>query len=312
MLVTTKCNQRCSYCIYRYTVVRETKRPDMTVDMAMKIVETFPRTLEIRLTGGEPLMLECFGELVDALAAKRRAVAFGTNGTKIAERYDEIPWRAIGTANISITDVDPQRYHEITGTNRFDALVEGLELLARNRPRTKRVFSFTMQKDNLKRAAEFVRFGREHGAHQVTLQPVLPHCVKGYDKYEDDSFWDRALTQQNPGVVEVLEEQRALVERNMGKARARGFVKWPFIIDRSVDGPGCMMARMYMQVDGAANVALCCRGKGPRAEMGNVIDDGAKVFSTGPMAKLRERIYDHSKPRLRKCELCYANYSGKH
>jgi molybdenum cofactor biosynthesis enzyme MoaA len=271
----------------------------------------FPAVRTVRLTGGEPLMHERFGEIVRSVAKTGKGVAILTNGTRIIERWDEIPWGKIGTVNISITDTDRDEYLRITGTKLLDAVIEGVDKMAQRGLLPKRVFSFTMHRGNVRRAAEFVMFAHEHRAHSVTLQQLVPHGVPGKDAYETDAFWNRALVLQDEKAMAELAEQRAIVERKLGKLKSAAFVKWPFVVDLHGQGRPCAVATRMLFVDGAGDIALCCNGKGPRSEMGNVIKDGAKAFSTGPMAELRARIYDVSKPKLRKCELCFASYSGR-
>ena len=86
-------------------------------------------------------------------------------------------------------------------------------------------------------------------------------------------------------------------------------VRLPPVIDFNQLKVGCAMANIYMGVDGNGDVSLCCRGFGPRPEMGNIAD-GARVYDSGPMKLLRQYVYSENQPL--KCSVCYANWTGKH
>ena len=60
-------------------------------------------------------------------------------------------------------------------------------------------------------------------------------------------------------------------------------------------------------VDGNGDMAVCCRGPGPRPEMGN-ISGGLEAWRGGAMEKLRARVYDPER-KPEKCLLCKANWS---
>lgn len=307
LLITSRCNLRCDYCVHLHTVIKDRSRPDMTVSMALEALRLFPRPGIVRLTGGEPMLHKQFGELVHAVYGAGRLVGVLTNGTKIIDRWDEVPWRKIGTLNVSMTDIDPEMYHEITGTRLLEKVIAGVDKLSSRNLVQRRVLSFTMHRGNIHQAAEFVMFAHEHRAHYAKLQQLQSQPDK--DGYEGDEFWGRALTKNDREVEAAIEEQQAIVNGKLGERLAARFVGWPKLVDPTEPPRGCIIAKHMIYIDGYGDVALCCNGKGPRPEMGN-IRGGAEVFSAGPMAEFRSRICDLSKPPLKKCKVCFLYYLG--
>ncbi|MCE9508691.1 MAG: GTP 3',8-cyclase MoaA [Alphaproteobacteria bacterium] len=128
--VTDVCNFRCTYCLpdgYQKTG----EEAFLSVAEIRRIVEAFAGmgTWKIRLTGGEPTVRQDFCEIAKAVASVPgiRKLAFTTNGYKLPERagaYYESGLRAI---NVSIDSLDPRKFHEITGHDRLDEVVAGVQ-----------------------------------------------------------------------------------------------------------------------------------------------------------------------------------------
>lgn len=128
--VTDVCNFRCTYCLpdgYQ-------KSHDdvfLTAPEIRRLVIAFAEmgTWKIRLTGGEPTVRKDFLDIAKTLAGIDgiQKLAFTTNGYKLPERaqgYYDAGLRAI---NISIDSLDPRRFHEITGHDRLDEVMDGVQ-----------------------------------------------------------------------------------------------------------------------------------------------------------------------------------------
>lgn len=127
--VTDVCNFRCTYCLpdgYQKT------HDDvfLTVPEIGRLVAAFAEmgTWKIRLTGGEPTVRPDFIDIAKTVSSIPgiRRVAFTTNGYKLPERaqgYYDAGLRAI---NVSIDSLDPRKFHEITGHDRLDEVVDGV------------------------------------------------------------------------------------------------------------------------------------------------------------------------------------------
>lgn len=127
--VTDVCNFRCTYCLpdgYQKTHGDEF----MNAEEIRRLVTAFAElgTWKIRLTGGEPTVRPDFIYL--ARTASRiqgvRRLAFTTNGYKLPERAQDYFDAGLRAINVSIDSLDPRKFHEITGHDRLDEVVDGV------------------------------------------------------------------------------------------------------------------------------------------------------------------------------------------
>ena len=304
--MTGKCNQRCAYCNFLESRRGPNKAPDVTPDLVERTLDTFPTVKSVRLGGsGEPLMNKYIGHVAMHVGNRVDRMALITNGTLIPDRGHDIPWESFQEINISLSDITPEGYKKVTGTDLFDRLVTGIEYA---RKRTDIVLSIVVTTANVNKISEMVRFAVEYRARALVLQPlVAPTQGKvGISLKQKENFMESIVAAHNPYAVAMLEAQAALVDDMDLKGMK---VRFPPVIDFNQLKVGCAMANIYMGVDGNGDVSLCCRGFGPRPEMGNIAD-GARVYDSGPMKLLRQYVYSENQPL--KCSVCYANWTGKH
>jgi GTP 3',8-cyclase len=128
--VTDVCNFRCTYCLPEgHKKTREDSF--LTVQEIRRLVEAFEGmgTWKIRLTGGEPTVRKDFCEIARTVATINgiRKVAFTTNGYKLPERVKEYYDSGLRAINVSIDSLDPRKFHEITGHDRLQEVLAGVE-----------------------------------------------------------------------------------------------------------------------------------------------------------------------------------------
>ena len=128
--VTDVCNFRCNYCLpdgYQCT----TEEQPLSVTEIQQLAQAFARagTRKIRITGGEPSVRADLPDIIRTLRAVPgiEEVALTTNGYRLGERVHE--WKAAGLDrfNLSIDSLDPRQFHAITGHNRLQELLDGLD-----------------------------------------------------------------------------------------------------------------------------------------------------------------------------------------
>lgn len=128
--VTDVCNFRCQYCLpdgYQCD-----SKPDfLSLDEIRRVVTAFAglETHKIRLTGGEPTVRKEFTEiarLVSSISGIGK-LAFTTNGYRLRDHAQQ--WREAGlrAVNISVDSLIPDRFHAITGHNRLQEVLEGID-----------------------------------------------------------------------------------------------------------------------------------------------------------------------------------------
>jgi radical SAM protein with 4Fe4S-binding SPASM domain len=300
--MTTRCNQKCTYC--KSADFRSNGVPDMTGAMVKRILGVFPSIGRIKVGApGEPLSSPEFPGVVRAGLRAGRKVAIGTNGTLITRLQDAIPWQRVNV-NVSITDPDPERYQAVTGTKLLSRALDGIEYL--NTQDTRVSMSYVIHKGNIDRIPAFLRLAKELQPKRVVLQSICGHydVSSAEDLAACTHFWKHEALR----IDDRVSIQRLRAQRRAIKKFYSGRVLWPRLLDPKSPGTGCLMSKTYIAVDGNGDVALCCGGPGPRPEMGN-IRQGASVWNSNPMARLRSRIFSGSGARQpHKCRVCRANY----
>lgn len=129
--LTDKCNFRCTYCLPEGYRKAPGRPADLSIAEMTRAVRAFARLglWKVRLTGGEPTLRGDFPEVARAIAAVPgvRRVAMTTNGYRLAERARL--WRdaGISAVNISVDSLDPARFAAITGHDRLDEVLRGVE-----------------------------------------------------------------------------------------------------------------------------------------------------------------------------------------
>lgn len=128
--VTEVCNFRCTYCLpngYRKS------GPSDFIDSTevQRLVRAFAELgiRKIRLTGGEPTVRKDLTSIIARVSQQPgiSKVALTTNGWNLARHIDD--WVAAGLTNlnVSIDALDREGFHRITGHDRLDDVLKGIE-----------------------------------------------------------------------------------------------------------------------------------------------------------------------------------------
>ncbi len=128
--VTDVCNFRCSYCLpdgYKKTGCDSF----LSRGEIRRLVESFAAlgAWKIRLTGGEPTVRPDFLDIAQDISSIPgiRKLAFTTNGYKLPERAKDYYNAGLRAINISIDSLKPEQFEKITGHNRLDEILEGIQ-----------------------------------------------------------------------------------------------------------------------------------------------------------------------------------------
>jgi cyclic pyranopterin phosphate synthase len=128
--VTDKCNLRCRYCMPVEGV--EPRRHEDLLSLE-QLAEAARAAVglgvrKIRLTGGEPLVRRGIVNLVRMIASIEGLEELGltTNGTLLAPLARELRAAGLGSVNVSLDTLDPDRYREITRGGSLDNALDGI------------------------------------------------------------------------------------------------------------------------------------------------------------------------------------------
>ncbi|MBU0762500.1 MAG: radical SAM protein [Candidatus Altiarchaeota archaeon] len=123
-ITTTRCNLRCKYC-GRWN----SEKKDMSTGEILSAMDEFSSagTRAWDFSGGEPLIREDIGELVDKAYELDFSCVLVTNGTLLKERLADVKKiKKIGAINISLDG--PKEIHDIIrGKGSFDRALEGIK-----------------------------------------------------------------------------------------------------------------------------------------------------------------------------------------
>ncbi|HCU0189312.1 TPA: GTP 3',8-cyclase MoaA [Citrobacter koseri] len=130
--ITDVCNFRCTYCLPDgYKPGGVTKNGFLTVDEIRRVTRAFASlgTEKVRLTGGEPSLRRDFTDIIAAVRENDaiRQIAVTTNGYRLAR--DAANWRDAGLTgiNVSVDSLDARQFHAITGQDKFQQVMAGID-----------------------------------------------------------------------------------------------------------------------------------------------------------------------------------------
>ncbi len=128
--LTEACNYSCTYCLpngYRATG----RNRFLSGDEIARLLRAFGDLgmSKLRLTGGEPSLRKDLPDIIRIAAGLPfiKRVALTTNGCRLPKLVDG--WREAGltSLNVSLDSLDPGRFKRITGHDRHQEVVEGIE-----------------------------------------------------------------------------------------------------------------------------------------------------------------------------------------
>ncbi|NRF74575.1 GTP 3',8-cyclase MoaA [Citrobacter braakii] len=130
--ITDVCNFRCTYCLPDgYKLGGVTNNGFLTVDEIRRVTRAFASlgTEKVRLTGGEPSLRRDFTDIIAAVRENHaiRQIAVTTNGYRLAR--DAAAWRDAGLTalNVSVDSLDARQFHAITGQDKFQQVMAGID-----------------------------------------------------------------------------------------------------------------------------------------------------------------------------------------
>lgn len=123
--LTPRCNLRCIYC---HAEGESSPREELPTDQLVEILRV-ARKLDIRkvkFTGGEPLLRLDVCDIVAAVPNGLES-SMTTNGTLLADLAADLKASGLSRVNISLDTLDRDRYQSITGSDRLDDVLAGID-----------------------------------------------------------------------------------------------------------------------------------------------------------------------------------------
>jgi cyclic pyranopterin phosphate synthase len=227
--LTDKCNLRCSYCMPAEGLDWLAKPEVLTDDELVRLVGiavTRLGILEVRFTGGEPLLRRGLTDIVARVAAlrPRPELSMTTNGIGLAKLAGPLTAAGLDRVNVSLDTLSPEVFVKLARRDRLDDVLAGLAAAAAAGLAPVKVNAVLMRGVNDHEAAALLRFCLEQG-YQLRFIEQMP--------LDAQHGWRRAEMVTADEIMAALSEEFTLkpddsVDRGAAPAEA-------FLVD---GGPG--------------------------------------------------------------------------
>lgn len=128
--ITDICNFKCEYCLpagYQH----DKKNCFLSLDEIRRTVKAFAKvgTEKIRITGGEPALRKDLTQIIETISSidSIKKIAMTTNGYNLAKKAQQWKDAGLSQINISVDSLNPNSFNKITGVNRFDDVMRGID-----------------------------------------------------------------------------------------------------------------------------------------------------------------------------------------
>ena len=255
--VTDRCNLRCAYCMPEDPVwyPRSALLTFEEIERVARIAVS-RGVRKLRITGGEPLGRRDVCRLVERIAAivGLEDLSLTTNGVLLAPLARSLAAAGLQRVNVSLDTLDRARFSRMTGRDRLDDVLRGLDAAAAAGLRPIKLNVVLLRGDNETEAVDLVRFGRERG-YEVRFIECMP--------LENDRSWDPGRVVRGDAVRARIDEVWPL-ERDPAEDPHAPATRFLFrdgagavgFID-SVSAPFCSAcSRLRLTSDGKLRVCL--------------------------------------------------------
>ncbi len=185
--VTDRCDLRCTYCMperMQFLPKREVLSLEELYRLSLGFIAR--GMTKIRLTGGEPLVRR---DVVDLVRALGRTLGDGleeltltTNATQLAGHAGAIADAGVRRINVSLDTLDRDRFVRLTGRDRLDDVLAGIEA-AKRAGLSVKINTVALKGINESEISELIRWAHGQG-HALTLIEVMPLGEVEHDRID--------------------------------------------------------------------------------------------------------------------------------
>ena len=168
--VTDRCNFRCSHC-----KIPERNSKELTKEEVFSIVDDLDRlgTRKIGICGGEPLMREDIGEIVNYIKSKSIVATIVSNGALVRQRIEEI--KNLDLIMISF-DGSPQAQEDVRGKHASEAAIDAIKAAKEHHLKVLAVTVIT--KNNIKEVDSILEMAESMG-FSCQFSPIYQYAMSG-------------------------------------------------------------------------------------------------------------------------------------
>ncbi|WP_350347490.1 GTP 3',8-cyclase MoaA [Agromyces sp. G08B096] len=177
--LTDRCSLRCTYCMPAEGVPWLAKDNLLTTDELERVARVAASLgiVEVRLTGGEPLLRR---DVVDVVRRMSRIegidgpleVSMTTNGLRLGELAPDLAAAGLARVNISIDTLRRDRFAELTRRDRLDDVLEGIDAAQAAGFAPLKLNAVPMRGVNEDELVDLVRFAVDRGAEMRFIEQM--------------------------------------------------------------------------------------------------------------------------------------------
>jgi len=168
--VTDRCNFTCTHCD-----ISKRRSKELTTEEIFRLVDALDKagTMKISLCGGEPLMRQDIGTIIDYVKSKKILVNIVTNGSLVKQKIDEI--KNVDFILLSY-DGSAQAQKNVRGEKAHGVALEAID--AAQSRNIKIITATVLTKDNINEVDSILALG-EHKGFPCQFHPVYAHSFSG-------------------------------------------------------------------------------------------------------------------------------------
>nr|MDO8078022.1 GTP 3',8-cyclase MoaA [Candidatus Freyarchaeota archaeon] len=209
--LTHRCNLRCIYCHGEGECNPGGELEASEIERIVAVVAG-EGVRRVKLTGGEPLLRRDVFEVVERLSSVPgiEEVSMTTNATLLADRASELREVGLRRVNVSLDSLVPERYRMITGFDRLDSVLRGIDEAVGAGLNPVKVNMVLLRGVNEDEVWDLVQFSRERGAILQVIELV---------DFGDKAFFQRFHADVGPLESELLRRAERVATRSMHKRK---------------------------------------------------------------------------------------------
>jgi cyclic pyranopterin phosphate synthase len=186
--LTDRCNLRCTYCMPEEGLAwlpREEQLSDDEVIRLIRIAVERLGVMQVRFTGGEPLLRRGLAGIVTAVAGlePRPQMSLTTNGIGLERLAGPLRDAGLDRVNVSLDTLDPVRFKELTRRDRHGDVLRGLRAAAEAGLTPVKINSVLMRGVNDDEAADLLQFALDHGYQLRFIEQMPLDAQHGWDRH---------------------------------------------------------------------------------------------------------------------------------
>lgn len=160
-----KCNFRCNYCLPDGNDCLSGSEAELSTTEIRRLLTAFAQlgTKKVRLTGGEPALRQDLTEIIKLSKSIPgiEQVALTTNGFNLQKKLAQWVEAGLDAVNVSLDSLDPAVFHKITGANRLQFILDGVDQALSYPGLTVKVNAVLLRQHNANSLPAYLRYIKE-------------------------------------------------------------------------------------------------------------------------------------------------------